>query len=187
MSKYQRIFDRHYFSNHYIESNKVEAQLKETYSKKHAVIFANFLLLTMAAKDELNADIAIDMQTEFIKKVNSILKTMGRRPVRKKTINDDENFRKLVQPLKRAPKALSGYLYVDDEPNSLIISKNLSGLITNITALITDDNLVAEKIRWARASYGRQGRATIKLKSNGRVSELHALEMNSFLENHETF
>ena len=184
MNKYQKIFDRHYFSNHHIEAMQSEAMLKEIFSKKHAVLFSNFLTLIMALNDELNANLAADLSIKSISVLNDFLRATERREIRQKTDKDVENFLTFMEPFNNKLKWNISYLYLGSKPNSAILGIDLPNMITNITALITDDDEIAEKMRWSRASYGREGSADINIKSNARVSELHACEIKHFLEDY---
>ena len=157
MTIFKKIFDRHYFSNHYIEAQEAESLLKDIFVVKHAVLFANFSTLVMSLEDELNANISANLPMKTINRINQFIKATGREKIN--AIIDEEivKFGKYISKLENFSEWITGYVYIDDLPNSLIFNISLENEITNITALITDDDIVAEKMRWSRASYGREG------------------------------
>ena len=119
-------------------------------------------------------------------RINQFIKATGREKINEIIDEEIVKFGKYISKLEGFSEWITGYVYIDDLPNSLILNIGLENEITNITALITDDDLVAEKMRWSRASYGREGFANILLKSNARVSEFHALEIKFFLQNNDS-
>jgi hypothetical protein len=57
---FKKIFDRHYFSNHHIEAQKVETRLEKFFSGYEAVTFSSMPGLICAIIDEIiNKDLQL--------------------------------------------------------------------------------------------------------------------------------
>lgn len=182
MSKYTDIFERHYFSNHYIEAQKVEESFRLFFKAKNAILYGNLNMLIMAIVDEVGGTIYASPLFP-IANCNCLLEATGRPSIIKKdnnfTFRDFKDFSPRLWS-EKISKHIS-FLYVDEKPSALIINIALSANITNISVLVTNSQDLARKLQCARSSYGREGLTEVNIKSNGRISEMHSLEINNIL------
>jgi hypothetical protein len=189
MNAFKKIFERHFFSNHHIEAKQVEARLEQLYSGCQCVVVSGFAALIVSAIDELcDNDLMIystsssDELTSQISNTNKFLNATNRRQV---IILSETDFSSMLAQSKYLKSELNCHAVLFSQDEIMGIFSDLSKLHDNLISaglFVTHDVEMAEKIRWARSSYGRLGHATIRIAANSRFSEFQGSMINNGLD-----
>ena len=180
---FSEIFDRHFFSNHHVEAKRLEARLEALFPGCECVTFASFPALLTTALDELcdgGATVHVAWDASKTGAINAFFRASGRREVQ--TWNKEAQAG--VDELGHGAAAgmarhVHGALMRDGKAAGLLLEMaEESPLLLSAGVLVTQDGTLAEKVRWARSSYGRRAKATIRVAANGRFSEFQASLLN---------
>ncbi len=191
MRDFSEIFARHYFSNHYTEAKNLERLLEQALSYCECVTFSSLSALLVTATDELcdaDANLCVapgsDPVDVKVAGLNRFLHATGRHQV---VIAAPYEYAQLTE------RARHEFGMDDIAPAAILIEKeNIRGVFLDLATkvpillsagvFVTREANLAEKIRWARSSYGRRKSATVHIAANGRFSELQAYLVNSALD-----
>jgi hypothetical protein len=190
MRDFGPIFERHYFSNHHVEVIEVERRFESMFDSCQCVTFSSLPALVVAVFDEMTGPegrpvelVLADASDAALRGLNRFLEAGGRRPLR--TLSGDELER--VRGASALPFVCAG------QPVRAVLLEGVTavGALFDLAALdpmlgsaglfVTRDGAKAEKIRWARSSYGRREPAQIGIAANGRFSEFQGLLINAAL------
>jgi hypothetical protein len=180
---FKEIFDRHFFSNHHVEAKRLEARLEALFPGRECVTFASFPALLTVALDELcddGARVHVAWDASKIGAINAFFRASGRQEVQAW----NEEAQAGVDALRHGAAAgmarhVFGVLMRDGTAAGLLLEMaGESPLLLSAGVLVTQDGVLAEKVRWARSSYGRRSKATIHVAANGRFSEFQASLLN---------
>jgi len=180
---FREIFDRHFFSNHHVEARHLETRLEASFQGCECVTFASFPALLTAALDELcddGATVHVAWDASKTGAINAFLRASGRREVQawnKEALSGVDALRQRAAP--GMAQHVCGVLMRDCTAAALLLEMaGESPLLLSAGVLVTQDGVLAEKVRWARSSYGRRAKATIHIAANGRFSEFQASLLN---------
>ena len=190
MLSFSRLFFRHYFSNHYTEALSAEKKFSRETSEKHSVAFSNLETLVIATHDELKCDgVEIDLCDSslqflaWVNRLNRVLERTGR-----DTFDITERRwglaeREFFYPRLTGLLSPSFVLQKDGVKVGRIYDLGKSAALLKAGAIITTpSDRVAEKLRWARSSYGREGNAEVNIAGNGRFSEFQGRVLRGVLD-----
>jgi hypothetical protein len=186
MIDFSAIFESHYFSNHHTQAKQVEASLEASLPDYECVTFSSFAALIVSVAHEMCDEhvqlfeVSQRSQTRLlISSLNLFLAAVARKPIAKLA---DSSHQQLFSGLT-----------TDISPDVLLIDgQNIKAAVLDLSylhpmlagaaAFVTRDPALAEKIRWARSSYGHRSTAAVKIAANGRLSEFQAMLMNASLK-----
>ena len=180
---FREIFDRHFFSNHHVEAKRLEARLEALFPGCECVSFASFPALLTVALDELcngAATVHVAWDASKTAAINAFFRASGRQEVQAW----NKQAQASVDVLRHGPAAamaknVFGAMMHDGTATGLLLEMaGDSPLLLSAGVLVTQDEALAEKVRWARSSYGRRAKATIRVAANGRLSEFQASLLN---------
>jgi len=197
----KKIFKNHYFSNHWEFAMALEAELANITENKHNITYMNssvalISLLHILAMDG-EGDIIVSKGVSLYPWVKSSLEYFG------KDINqggeqeskEDDIFisiemafaetrmkparpdRTIVIPatLKCHEKMYNECIFVYDMSEETCFGASTGAFVS------TNDEDIADKLRWMRSSYGRTGSVSVPINGNGRFSEMQAAEALSVI------
>lgn len=187
MRDFSEIFAKHYFSNHHTEARHLESWLEQVLPGCECVTFSSLPALLVAAVDELcdseaNLYAAPEPSPHALQALGlkRFLHATGRRQV---LFAGQEEYTHFAEQARRE------FGEGDILPAAVLMEKgSIRGIFLDLAArvpillsagvFVTRDAELAEKIRWARSSYGRRKPACIHIAANGRFSELQAYLVN---------
>lgn len=190
MRDFREIFERHYFSNHHVEAIEVERRFESMFDACQCVTFSSLPALVIAVLDETTDPegrridlVRADPSDAALSDLNRFLAASGRRALRALGSDDLERMRDAsALPFVCAGQQLRAVLL--DGATAVGTLFELAALDTMLGSaglFVTRDGAKAEKIRWARSSYGRREPAHIGIASNGRFSEFQGHLVNAAL------
>ena len=200
----ERVFQNHYFSNHWELAISLESELSKVTEKKHNVTYMNgsvalismlhILGLSSGGSVKISRDVALypwvqdcldymEVNAHPIDGVdecenNDVLIALdiglG------STAMMENNFSARIVII---PTQLSGH---DSVRNDCIFIYDMGqetcfGMSTGAFISVNDDEY-ADKLRWMRSSYGRTGEVSVRINGNGRFSEIQAAEALSAIQ-----
>lgn len=179
---FKGIFRRHFFSNHHVESKRVESFFQNHYPQHECVTFNSFENLTIACIDEC---IQSSQQFHISSMVSGLYAIKNLCVITRRILPNELNHEMLIR-LVSNKKTNSPFLeYVRGVITSetrvlafLIDFANIHPLLRSGALLVTDQSETAEKIRWARSSYGRTADSSVNIAANGRFSEFQGVLAN---------
>ena len=185
MPDFKPIFDAHFFSNHHVQAQAVEAQLESLFPGGECVTFASLESLLVVAVGEL-CDTSVELFNvssreavrQSIELLGRFLSATGRTP-----INALAPARQATLS-KPAGAALPTDVWLVREHQviaQLLDASDLHPMLAGAGVFITPDPALAEKIRWARSSYGRRRPSSVRIFANGRFSEFQAVLLKNGL------
>jgi hypothetical protein len=179
MVDFKPIFDTHFFSNHHLQAQALEAQLEDRFPGCQCVTFASLesLLLVVAGElcsasvELLNVSSRNNVQ-QSIAALSGFLHATGRPAIN--TPPSDRRAALATFPGNRWPVDAS--LVSEGEVVAYLVdASGLQPMLAGAGLFITPDAALSEKIRWARSSYGRRSSSSVRVFANGRFSEFQAM------------
>lgn len=187
--EFKELFDRHFFSNHHVEAKRLESRLEMMFAGCECVTYSSLSGLLVAAIDELCEDgieVYLNQNGQHLMSLNVFLNTTGRKSLNDKGWNnsiqaDVEAITKGIAP--KLDLYICGSLVQGNKVVALFLDfAKCSDLLISAPVFVTRDPTFAEKVRWARSSYGRLAPTSVKIAANGRFSEFQGRLLNSFLD-----
>ena len=183
MNDFASIFESHYFSNHHNHAQEVEAKLENKFAGYECVTFSslgalvtsvafefcvnNMFLVNVSRSEETYC--SIDGMNRFLHVATGIQITKS-----------SENLDHLIAdnlPLNLNPDLL--LIEGDICRAALVDMRHCHPMLESSGIFVTNNAGLAERIRWARSSYGRRGDAVVNIAANGRLSEFQAMLFNN--------
>jgi hypothetical protein len=180
---FKGIFDRHFFSNHHVEAQQLEMQMEQVYTHHECISYSSFSALLIATLDELcerSTTVCVAWDRPRTQAFNAFCRATGRPEVQLLDATEIALPRPhAALPLEHAPK---GVLLRAGRPAGWLLElSGMSPLLYSAGMFVTQNPELAEKVRWARSSYGRRATAEIRICANGRISELQSHVLNQTL------
>ena len=181
---FQGIFERHFFSNHHVEAQRLEARLEQLFVGHECVTFSSLSALLATALDEL-CDAGVTVHANWdeprLHAINSLFGASGRQAVQDWSAATEAATERVRICLPVALGAcIHAVLLRQGEVAGLLLDlSGYSSLLRSAAVFVTQDAVLAEKVRWARSSYGRRAPASIGVAANGRFSEFQAHLLNA--------
>lgn len=185
MIDFASIFRSHFFSNHHTHAKEVESALEARLLGYECVTFSGFAgLVTSVAYEMCDArtrmlNVSKHPQTaRTIESLNHFLAATAQIQIEELPKNERQRFINDL-PANLFPDVL---LVRDGTTKAIVLDfPDIHPMMASAGVFVTDDAELAEKIRWARSSYGRRAKATVNIAANGRLSEFQAVLMNHSL------
>ena len=194
---YEEIFERHFFTNHSSEAERVESYFQKLFQCKDSVSFSNSAHLILAVIDEITLkarnDKYISPNINIISYDNTITESIQKLIYNLRGINSieliskykfnliiEKNFREVEKNILKKSLFL---IYENETIVSLIL--DFSGFkkwLKSASILITNNSEMADIIRCSRSSYGRKKIYKLSISANGRFSEFQGKVLNHYLQ-----
>jgi hypothetical protein len=179
MLDFHEIFDTHFFSNHHIQAKKLEATFEQRFDGLECVSFSSYegLLITLCDEvcDARTGIFSYPQGDDNESKTQSLQAWLAHthRPAIEQLTPEQARVISSKKPAHLQPQAVV-------LREAQLVAYVLDGarwheMLAGAGILLSADAQVAEKVRWARSSYGRNGKAQISIASNGRFSEFQAM------------
>ena len=191
-----RVFNNHYFSNHWDLAKKLEADLINITKKRNCVTYMNSSIALISSLHILGVKegdtIYLGRGVNLFNWVISCIKYLNLNVC--KEYNNDTNITSIVLDIdllshetNRHYILIPSSLYTKDNinNNTMIIYNMDRETCFNMYSgafVATNNDVLAHKLRHMRSSYGRTGDVTTKINGNGRFSEFQAAEALTSLD-----
>lgn len=186
--EFKKIFERHFFSNHHVEAQLLEAELSNLFRGSECVTFSSFHSLLVSIIDEIHCEkdnLSIDCNEAMLKDINLFLTATNRTNTTLWEFREEDIAQSdVANTEKKILGLIIGLIKSNGEPKGFILDLSCTSPLANsCAAFITKDPALAEKIRWSRSSYGRLSSSRVNIAANGRVSEFQAMLVNDAIIN----
>ncbi len=186
MSDFKPIFDAHFFSNHHVQAQEVEAQLEGLFAGCECVTFASLESLLVVVTGELcDTPVALfnvssrDPVRRSIESLGRFLSATGRPSIGTLSPAQQAGW----SPLAANALPTDAWLVREQRVIAhLMDASDLHPMLAGAGLFITPDASLCEKIRWARSSYGRRQASSVRIFANGRFSEFQAILLKDGLK-----
>ena len=176
---FSAIFEAHYFSNHYRQAMALEAKLeRDDYPGRQCVTFSGLPALAVTVSLEM-----VDAASRLVEvsrrsstcatldALNRFLQATGREGILKATPQESLCWQEELEGLADADLLL---VHQGRIKGMIMDLSDRHPMLASAAVFVTSDDALAEKVRWARSSYGRRAPADIRVAANGRFSEFQA-------------
>jgi len=185
MLDFKSIFDTHFFSNHHVHAQAVETRLEAMFPGCECVTFSSFAGLLVSVMDELcdaNTELrgvsSREDARERLASLNAFLTASGRAPIRELTVADRAET---VAPPEGVWKAGAWLVRDGHVVARMLDASGFRPMLAGAGVIVTPESNLAEKLRWARSSYGRRTSSSVSISANGRFSEFQAIVLQQAL------
>jgi len=185
MLDFQSIFDTHFFSNHHVHAQAVETRLETMFPGCECVTFSSFAGLLVSVLDELcDASTVLcgvpsdEGARERLASLNAFLTGSGRAPIRELPVAERAET---VVPPESDWTADAWLLREGRVVARLLDACGTHPMLASAGVIVTAESSLAEKLRWARSSYGRRTSSSVRISANGRFSEFQAIVLQQAL------